>query len=114
MNPRHYLSSGASTWQGFLKDLSTPAWTEGGMERGPPSLAPRARTFGPRELLPFSLGLVGLGVGAIAGHGGVGLRRRAGVAAVLLFDGGGICYGALVAVIIWVGGKETQVKPRSY
>jgi hypothetical protein len=53
----------------------------------------------------FSIGLrlISLGFGAIAGHGWVGLWGRAGVAAVLLLDGGGVCYGALVAVIICTG-----------
>lgn len=74
--------------------------------------SPGARTFSPGQLLPLGLGLVGLAVCAVTGHGRGGLRGWAGVAAVLLFDGGGVRDGALVAVVVCMGGTDTGDVPQ--
>lgn len=79
-------------------------WLQAGYAAAPLCPFPgMASTFSSRVLFFIDLRLISLGFGAIAGHRCVGLWGGAGVAAVLLLDGGGICYGALVAVIICTG-----------
>jgi hypothetical protein len=56
--------------------------------------------FSSRMLLPFGLCPIYFGFGAIAGDSCIGLWSQARVAAILLFDTGGVCSEVLVAIIL--------------